>query len=223
VIDTQSMQISEPAILKSLGVPQDKADRYLKNMIHELTGECLKISEPVACYSFFNDPVFSVASVTMMLKGKDFRLGRMVISALKKSTGIAVFIGTAGKKTETFSKELMKEGHALEGLIVDLIGSEIAEEVAARVHKQIETEAAASGLHVTNRYSPGYCNWPVSDQQQLFELMHDNCCGVHLTPSSLMMPIKSVSGIIGMGEHVRMSEYACARCPAEFCIYRDKK
>jgi hypothetical protein len=217
------LQIKESTILKSLGVPLKKADSYLKDQILHLTHQCLDICTPAACYAFIAEPLFSASSGVMTLNGRNFQLGKMVLSALKKSSEIAIFIGTCGEKVEQFSKQFMKEGHSLEGLIVDLIGSEIAEGVAEKVHRQIEEDVAASGLRATNRYSPGYCNWPVSDQQQLFALMEGNHCGVSLTPSSLMVPIKSVSGIIGVGESVRNRGYACKQCPAEYCIYRDRK
>jgi hypothetical protein len=216
------LQIREENILKSLGVPQEEADGYLKDQIQQFTRQCLDICTPAACYSFIPEPHFSSPSGVMTLKGTDFHLGKMVSTALKMSSEIALFIATCGHRVELLSKQLMKEGHSLEGLIVDLIGSEIAEGATEKVHRQIEEVAASHGFHSTNRYSPGYCNWPVSDQQQLFALLEDNHCGVRLTASSLMVPIKSVSGIIGIGKRVTNRGYACAQCPAEHCIYRDK-
>jgi hypothetical protein len=60
-----------------------------------------------------------------------------------------------------------------------------------------------SGLLVVVRFIPGYCNWLLSDQQKLFELIGGNNCGVKLTESSLMILIKSVSGVIGVGAEVK--------------------
>ncbi len=222
-IPSSDLDISMDNILKSLGVPVGRADDYLIGKIHGLILECVGISSPFACWSVFPRPRFLNDTGTMSLEGKIFHLNKMVTLSLLKSTEVALFVGTCGEKVELLSKQLMKGGHSLEGLIVDLIGSEIAEDVADFVHKKIEEDVAVNGLKVTNRYSPGYCNWPVSDQQQLFHLLQDNTCGVQLTGSSLMLPIKSVSGIIGIGKDVENQGYFCTICDADQCLYRDKK
>ena len=222
-IPSSGLRINSDNILKSLGVPVDQADEYLMDKIHGLILESVGISSPFACWSIFPDPRFLNDKGTMSLQGRAFHLNKMVTLALLKSTQVALFVGTCGDEVELLSKQLMKGGHSLEGLIVDLIGSEIAEDVADFVHKKIEEDMATNGLKVTNRYSPGYCNWPVSDQQQLFHLLQDNTCGVQLNRSSLMLPIKSVSGIIGIGEDVENQGYFCAICDTDQCLYRDKK
>lgn len=159
----------------------------------------------------------------MKIDDTAFKPGKRIVSALVKSTRIAMFIGTCGEMVELLSKQLMNEKHLLESLIVDLIGSEIAEGVAGIIHEEIAKYCMNSGLKVTNRYSPGYCDWPVSDQQKLFNIFRGNTFGVHLTLSSLMVPIKSVSGIIGIGEEVRNQDYACAGCTSTNCLYRNQK
>ncbi len=159
----------------------------------------------------------------MLLNGKTFHLKRIVASALSKSSEIAAFAGTCGQEVEVYSKKLMRDGHSIEGLIADLVGSEIAETIAGFIHTRIEEAMAEKGINITNRYSPGYCQWNVSDQQQLFALLDKNNCGIYLTDSSLMIPLKSVSGIIGIGKEVRNQGYTCSKCDADYCLYRDKK
>ncbi|MCI5917442.1 MAG: methionine synthase, partial [Bacteroidales bacterium] len=44
-----------------------------------------------------------------------------------------------------------------------------------------------------------------------------------LTPSSLMVPIKSVSGVVGLGRDVRKLEYSCGLCNFKDCYKRRKK
>jgi hypothetical protein len=78
-------------------------------------------------------------------------------------------------------------------------------------------------LNITNRYSPGYCNWSVSEQKLLFSFLPDGFCGIKLNDSALMTPIKSISGIIGIGQNVKMNEYNCNHCGVKDCTYRSKK
>jgi hypothetical protein len=53
--------------------------------------------------------------------------------------------------------------------------------------------------------------------------MPDNYCCIKLNDSALMNPEKSVSGFIGIGEHVRYNPYTCRLCDMKGCIYRKIK
>ena len=106
--------------------------------------------------------------------------------------------------------------------IADALGSVIAEKCADQMETALQESIDKLGWKHTNRYSPGYCGWHVSEQQLLFPLFEGHTCGVRLTDSSLMLPIKSVSGIIGIGEKVRKLDYTCGLCDFEKCYKRSK-
>ena len=86
--------------------------------------------------------------------------------------------------------------------------------------EQFEGANVSSAKRITNRYSPGYCGWQVAEQHKLFQLIPDNYCGIRLTESALMDPVKSVSGIIGIGENVKINPYTCRMCDMPDCVYR---
>jgi len=194
-------------ILSAMDMDRSEADDYLTGLVHELIEECKTLSNPCARYSLFSGPRFDPEHHQMQLDDVSFNLNKVVASLLKHSDYIAVFVATCGENVGRLSAELNAQNHMLESYVVDLIGSELAEEIASAVHQQIEKDARKSGLRVTNRYSPGYSHWHVSEQQKLFSLMDEHPCGIRLTDSSLMVPIKSVSGIIGVGEHVEKVGY----------------
>ena len=104
--------------------------------------------------------------------------------------------------------------------IADSLGSVIAEKCADQMETALQESIDKLGWHHTNRFSPGYCGWHVSQQQLLFPLFDGHTCGVRLTDSSLMLPIKSVSGIIGLGKEVRRLDYTCGLCNFEKCYKR---
>lgn len=216
------LPVSEDNIIQALGIPAGHADDYVTENIRKYIQICFELSAPCASYVVFSEPGFKRDQDLLILSGETFHLGKIVTAALGKSTRIAIFIGTCGKQVENYSRQLMKEGQTLEGYIVDLIGSEIAENIAEYVHNELEKDMAGMGLKITNRYSPGYCKWPVSDQQQLFRLLGTGNCGVNLTGSSLMIPVKSVSGMVGIGQNVENAGYSCDICETDHCIYRDK-
>ncbi len=117
----------------------------------------------------------------------------------------------------------MKDGDLLKGYIIDVVGSEIVESAANLMQDSLQEKMSAVGKGITNRFSPGYCGWDVAEQHKLFSLMPDNFCGISLTPSALMDPIKSVSGFIGIGKNVKRLPYTCSLCNMKDCIYRRVK
>ena len=152
-----------------------------------------------------------------------FEVGRIIERQLQGSEAYALFVCTAGGEYEAFQQQLKHEGDLLRVFIADALGSVIAEKTADIMERHLQTSIDKLGWHHTNRFSPGYCGWPVSDQQMLFPLFNGHTCGVTLTASSLMLPIKSVSGIIGIGKKVRRLDYTCGLCTFKKCYRRYRR
>ena len=152
-----------------------------------------------------------------------FDIGRIIERQLKGSEAYTLFICTCGVEFETYQQRLKQEGDMVRVFIADSLGSVIAEKCADQMEIAVQESIDKLGWHHTNRFSPGYCGWHVSQQQLLFPLFDGHTCGVHLTDSSLMLPIKSVSGIIGLGKDVRKLDYACGLCNFEKCYKRKHK
>ncbi len=151
--------------------------------------------------------------------GLVFEVGKIVGGQLARSREVAVFLCTAGKGIEDLSRELMAGGDPFTGFVADTLGSLVVEAAVDRLQDALERQVAARGQRITNRYSPGYCEWHVSEQQKLFRLLPPGYCGVTLTDTSLMSPIKSVSGFIGVGPEVRRAPYTCDLCQLKDCLY----
>jgi len=66
-------------------------------------------------------------------------------------------------------------------------------------------------VNSTNRYSPGYCQWDVGDKHKILSLSGEDPCGRKLKSSALMNPVKSISGLIGLGVDVKYRYYVCVR------------
>lgn len=160
---------------------------------------------------------------TIRLNGTEFNLGKMVASYLKNATEAALFICTAGEEVGRRSKELMQKGDLVEGYLVDCLGSIMAEKAIGKIHQELIELATTRELKCSNRYSPGYCHWEVFEQKKLFSYFPEGSCDIKLSDSSLMQPIKSVSGIIGIGPEVRFLDYRCEICSSKNCIYRKIK
>jgi hypothetical protein len=174
-----------------------------------------------------NDKVFAsggfliwpmvVVDENIIINEKKFSVGNKLLHYLKGSEFAAVFICTSGAQLDQWASELNAGDDLLGSYIVDTLGSIIAEKIADDLQDQIRQLAKENYLSITNRYSPGYCDWHVSEQQKLFKLVPEKPCGVVLTESSLMIPKKSVSGIIGLGKDLKIQPYQCDLCHQTNC------
>ncbi len=150
----------------------------------------------------------------------DLQVGRTVCNELNGSERLAFFICTAGKTISDKCTQLLQGENPVLGYVYDVMGSAIAEASGDRIQQILKQDAEKETYRITNRYSPGYCNWNVADQHKLFSLFQNITCGVTLTPSALMQPVKSISGVIGIGHEVTYREYPCTLCSSKQCVYR---
>jgi hypothetical protein len=150
-----------------------------------------------------------------------FDIHKIIFNQLKGADRIAVFLCTAGQAISDNSKELMKEGELLKGYVYDIFASLAVEGAMDVIQAGLREEMSRAGLKITNRYSPGYCGWETTEQKKLFSLLPEYFCGVKLTDSCLMLPTKSVSGIIGIGDSVKFDRYTCNMCDAKNCLYKN--
>ncbi len=151
-----------------------------------------------------------------------FNMGKTVINRLKNSEQIAIFACTIGPNLENWSKKAMAQGDAVQSYLIDMVASVVTEKAEDYLYDCIGAEMAKKNLNMTNRYSPGYCDWPVSDQHLLFSLMPEDFCRIRLNTAALMNPIKSVSGVIGIGPKVHFEENLCDCCNIKDCTYHLK-
>ncbi len=149
-----------------------------------------------------------------------FNMGKIIERQLRGSEAYALFVATAGVEFEEYQQQLKEQGDLVRVFIADALGTVIAERCADRMEEALQANIEKLQWHHTNRFSPGYCGWHVSQQQLLFSMLPSLPCGVRLTESSLMVPIKSVSGIIGLGKEVRYMDYTCGLCDMKQCYKR---
>jgi len=153
------------------------------------------------------------------VKDQVFSPGKIVVTQLKNATSAALFTCTAGEQISTFAQKQTVSGNELLAYVLDVIGSYIADKTVEKLQQKIAAIVSDSGMGVTDPFSPGYCNWSVAEQQKLFSLLPSGFCEIKLSASSLMHPIKSVSGIIGIGTNCKQKGYQCEWCNDKDCIY----
>ena len=190
---------------------------FMQEKLRELSSTSL---EAVGGYVLLPVEGSDIPQGRLDVAGTSLFVDRQICGYMRGATEAALFLCTAG---EVFTKQYRDYSDSrdyLEAYVTDSIGSLTVEQAMDHVQQHLSDDMAKNGLRISNRYSPGYCNWPLVGQQELFRLIGDNPTGIQLSASSLMYPTKSVSGIIGIGPKMRRREYGCAICKNANCIYR---
>lgn len=165
---------------------------------------------------FLQPKLTFVTSATKVLD--DFQPGDIILRQLRGSEALCWFTASAGMAYEDYQRRLMQEGDMVRVYMANELGSLIAERVADQMELVLQEQLTPKGLSRTNRFSPGYCGWHVSEQRKLFSLFPtQHPSGITLGESCLMIPIKSVSGVIGIGHQVQYLEYTCGLCEMQKC------
>jgi len=160
-------------------------------------------------------------STTIDIPSLKFKSGKLA-HYLRCAEEARVFLVTIGPRLERAATEHMSSGDALGGYFLDKIGSLAAESLAESFEKDLRKAMARKKRSVSSRFSPGYCDWPIEEQFGLDRILKFRKAGVRLTRSCMMVPRKSISGILGIGPEGAYTKTGslCAKCDKKDCSYR---
>ncbi|MBN2239220.1 MAG: hypothetical protein JW712_05565 [Dehalococcoidales bacterium] len=150
---------------------------------------------------------------SMMLESK------VIANLCKRCDKVAIFVLTIGGYLEEMVAYLVDSGMVLQATVLDAVGSCAAEQMAGLIEERIKSYCSIQEQCISRRFSPGYCDWNVRGQEVLFQILNDDTAGVSITDEYLMIPRKSVSGIIGVGDIDNgIEEYnPCLTCKKPDC------
>jgi len=150
---------------------------------------------------------------TVEVAGVVFRSG-VLRHNLESAQKVFPYIMTIGPKLEKTASSL---GDLLKQYYLEEIANIVLEQGAAWLTSKLQ---GRWGFPRLSNMSPGSLeDWPITEQRQLFTLLGDTekTIGVRLTDHFLMLPRKSISGILFPSEE---GFTACQLCPREICPSR---
>ena len=216
LIDVHSLPITPKNILKEMGYgkvqPQNGIDTLVTSMLEEVKSSVTPSCTFRLCRGILvNEKICLEGGVT-------FTVGKILASLLVGSELFALFTATAGNDFCNYQQSVKDD--ILRCFIADVIGTCLVEAVGDKMERLLEKKIIP--FHHTNRFSPGYCGWKLTEQKTLFTLLGGMPCGIHLCDVCLMTPEKSISGIIGVGHKVNEKAYGCRFCDLKTCYKRKK-
>ncbi|MBM4144544.1 MAG: vitamin B12 dependent methionine synthase [Lentisphaerae bacterium] len=156
------------------------------------------------------------------LEGDSVRIGGLVFTSRTLRRNLASvgrvfpFVATCGRETDEVFRA---DGDFTRDFWWDTIKADLLSAATRRLHEDMRNRLS---LGHTTSMSPGSGDvnvWPIEQQGLLFRLLGDTECllGVRLTESFLMIPNKTVSGIVYQAEK---DFRTCRLCHREKCPNR---
>ncbi len=216
----KELPVHRAQIVAALGYKENDLPEPFPTYLDEVYDFAQTLDDIRATYRFVERVELKRDTGELILNETSFYVGKILLKELRNSTRAALFICTAGESISNQSKALMMGDDPMLGFVYDVMGTFIAEAAGEKLAESLRPEIEQRGEKMTNLYSPGHTEWSVSEQHRLFDLFEGQTCGVSLTPSALMSPVKSVSGVIGIGKEVFFRKDRCALCTSKNCMYR---
>jgi hypothetical protein len=196
------------ALKQSLHIrPGSEAEADLQRMVDVAQA----IARPKAIYKLaFIDAKEDQA---VLIDGIRFT-SRVLRVNLDTAQRVFAYVATSGRELEAWAEA---QEDLLARFWADAINQAVLGAALRSFREHLTAQFAVSQLSGMN---PGsLADWPLREQRPLFSLLGDvrAAIGVTLTPSLLMTPTKSVSGILFPSEETFAS---CQLCPRETCPNR---
>ena len=224
IIDDIHLKLETGQVLRGTGIRQYSSVRpEIKALIHELLVSVADdhLLEAAIAYEIY--PITRVAPHQLSLAGNNRLHGSLLTSTLSSAEELVTVVYTIGLKVEKRVTGYFGRGEPLRGLLLDGIGNAAVGSLAQEACKLITSVALLRGHQASSPFSPGMPGFPITEQRPLFQLAAAEQIGVSLTASGVMVPLKSASMVIGLGQQVTTwtQTEVCTRCNlGRTCHYR---
>lgn len=153
--------------------------------------------------------------------------GKKIGQHLAGCEKVIALSATVGEDIEEDITRRFSSGEYSSAVLMDAAATAAVEQLADGMEKAISPKMAAQGFLLKWRFSPGYGDWPLTQQPELIRLAKAEQIGVKLTTSMMLTPRKSITALIGLYRKQENStaEYSpkgCAACTQKNCPSRRK-
>lgn len=198
--------LNREKILRALQIP---AQNPLSDQLNEQISRCEE--EVLRCALVrFTIRILPVEEIRPILLGNDIL---RLLDGCQEAVLMALTLGTA------LEKLLMREEvtNMSDAYVLDILASLAVEEAADDLERQIKEKVRSEGKYLTNRYSPGYGDFPIEVQRQFLDYLNaGRAIGLTLTPTNLMVPRKSITAVLGISSVPKPDIYGnCIHCPLQ--------
>lgn len=212
IIENFDVSVEKEELILMLGGDLSNSERALKiiNVNLDAYNEGLDLVKPKAIYDVIE--IDRIEGNRLYLDSQEYFESKLIPLLMSGTKYLAICVVTVGMDLENRVEEYMQQGKQVKGLILDGVGTVVLEKVGLQIREILKEEAVMRNLDFSAALSPGQVGWDVEDQSKIFKRLDAERIGVKLRPSSLMVPRKSMSLAMGIGEGVRHDKKSCDFC-----------
>ena len=163
------------------------------------------------------------------VEGMEIRSGALFRN-LRGCREVILMAATLGMAPDRMAARAQAAGKMSRAVMLQAAAAALIEEVCDELNEQLRLEAAGEGKTLRPRFSPGYGDFSLEHQRELFRILElQKRIGVTLTEHLLMMPSKSVTAVVGIsdvppdtlcGRRGDEQESGCDACGRMDCSFR---
>jgi hypothetical protein len=151
-----------------------------------------------------------------LIGGHSFK-SHFVSNLLAEAEEVAVSLCTVGEGPEQRVGYYLSKGNPTRGVMLDEACNAALRLLGRKLRELILELAMDNGIKAGLPLWPGHDNWPLEQQKVIFDLLQGDKMGIRLTDSYIMLPLKTISIIMGLGKSVTTEGSQC-----DYCASREK-
>ncbi len=217
------LHIKSDTVDDFIGFSPGEAPEPFPEIISEIMSTASKLVSPLGGYLVSGDVRVYPEKKQTAIGEVFFSTENIVTRHMDNAEKIAVFACTAGAEITSMAADYNRRGQIMHAYIADSLGSIIMGKTMDIISESLGIYMRWEGMKITNRYSPGYCGWPVSEREKVLRLLPADFCGISIPETGMIKPVKSACGFIGIGKQVLYDQHTCHYCRDVNCIYCGKK
>ena len=166
-------------------------DEHIQNVINECILEASSAFMPKVCYTTLPSSEF----YTLVPSSNE---SMAIHSYLEGCDSVVMFAATVGLEIDRLIHRYATTS-TVKALFFQALGAERIEALCDEFSSKLFKSAKESSFELKPRFSPGYGDFSIVAQRELFSLLKpERNIGLTLTDSLMMTPTKSVTAIIGL-------------------------
>lgn len=213
------MTIDKLEILRYLGHTNQDIDANTEQLLNQCLIEIRQLMTTKFVYETFNidhgEGSIGLRDTILVMESND------IINHLAKSDKCVLMAASLGLEVDMKIAYYSKTD-VTKSLILDACASTAIEALCDEVEEKIRKEACDHGYNITTRFSPGYGDLPITLQKSFTQVLQTYPkMGLTVTESSIMLPRKSVTALIGwQKEEAAVEVIKCKLCKNLNCSFR---
>jgi len=184
-------------------IPQLPLFLSMENLKHKLLSS---LGDYPVCFQYCLSPIYerNPGNRSVRIASDTSITGPIIYRFLRNSNQIIILLATI--RREQFYEDW-------EDYIAYSFYNALLHQAIERIRKQILGIMCINELQLTQRYAPGYCGWPITDQKALLSLIQPEKIGVTLSDSYILQPTHTITGLFG----VRLKKAITEKMPCYTC------